>query len=100
MGGARKVTNAYTITVGKSEGKMPLWRARRRMEDDIIKADLKDVGCELDSTVSKDNPVAGSCQYGNEHYGSIKHGVIKEGLEHKMLDDIKFCSLSPHFTLI
>jgi hypothetical protein len=33
--------NAYKILVGKSEGKRPLGRARRRWED--IKTDLKEI---------------------------------------------------------
>jgi hypothetical protein len=35
---------AYTVLVGKPEGKRPLGRPRRRWEDNI-KADLKEVGC-------------------------------------------------------
>jgi hypothetical protein len=35
----------YRILVGKSEGKRPLGRPRRRREDNI-KADLKEVVCE------------------------------------------------------
>jgi hypothetical protein len=30
--------------VGKPEGKRPLWRPRRRLEDNI-KTDLQEVGC-------------------------------------------------------
>jgi hypothetical protein len=47
----RDVRNAYTILVGKSEGKGKLARPRRRW-DDNIRLDLrKGVGrCELDSS--------------------------------------------------
>jgi hypothetical protein len=34
----------YRVLVGKPEGKRPLWRPRRRWEDNI-KADLQEVGC-------------------------------------------------------
>jgi len=34
----------YRVLVGKSEGKRPLWRPRRRWEDNI-KMDLQEVGC-------------------------------------------------------
>ena len=36
---------AYRVLVGKSEGKRPLGRPRRRCEDNI-KMDLQEVGCE------------------------------------------------------
>jgi hypothetical protein len=34
----------YRVLVGKPEGKRPLWRHRRRWEDNI-KMDLQEVGC-------------------------------------------------------
>ena len=34
----------YRVLVGKREGKRPLWRPRRRWEDNI-KIDLQEVGC-------------------------------------------------------
>jgi hypothetical protein len=37
--------NAYNILVGKPAGKRPLRRHRRRW-DDIIKVDVKEIGCE------------------------------------------------------
>ena len=37
--------NAYTVLVGKPEGKRPLGRPRRRW-DDNIKMDLREVGCD------------------------------------------------------
>jgi hypothetical protein len=36
--------NAYRILVGKSEGKRPLGRPRRRWENNI-KADVRGIGC-------------------------------------------------------
>jgi hypothetical protein len=40
MGGVR---NAYSILVGKPEGRRPLGRPRRRWEDNI-KMDLREIG--------------------------------------------------------
>ena len=37
--------NAYRVLMGKSEGKGPLGRRRRRREDNI-KMDLREVGCD------------------------------------------------------
>ena len=37
----------YRGLVGKPEGKRPLWRPRRRWEDNI-KMDLQEVGCGMD----------------------------------------------------
>ena len=37
--------NTYRVLVGKPEGKRPLWRPRRRWEDNI-KMDLREVGCD------------------------------------------------------
>ena len=34
----------YSVLVGKTEGKGPLWRRRRKWEDNI-KMDVKEVGC-------------------------------------------------------
>ena len=42
MGEGRGV---YKVFVGKPEGKRPLWRPRRRWEDNI-KMELQEVGCE------------------------------------------------------
>jgi hypothetical protein len=41
MGEGRGV---YRVLVGKSEGKGPLWRPKRRWEDDIM-MDLQELGC-------------------------------------------------------
>jgi hypothetical protein len=37
--------NAYKFVIGKSEGKRPLGRRRRRWEDNI-RMDLRELGCE------------------------------------------------------
>ena len=37
--------NACRVSVGKPEGKRPLWRPRRRWEDNI-RMDLREVGCD------------------------------------------------------
>jgi hypothetical protein len=42
----REVKNAYKILIGKSEGKRPLGRPRRRWEDNI-KIDLREMGLEV-----------------------------------------------------
>jgi hypothetical protein len=34
----------YSVSVGKPEGKRPIWRPRRRWEDNI-KIDLQEIGC-------------------------------------------------------
>jgi hypothetical protein len=48
MGGAsstyRERRGIYMVLVGKSEGKRPLWRSRRRWENNI-KVGLLEVGC-------------------------------------------------------
>jgi hypothetical protein len=69
MGKERKV---YRVLMGKPEGKRPLGRPRHRWEDQIEK-DLWEIGwrkCRLDSVGSGQGPVAGSCEYGDEHSGS------------------------------
>jgi hypothetical protein len=40
----REERGVYRVLVGRSEGKRPLGRHRRRWEDNI-KADLQEVGC-------------------------------------------------------
>ena len=60
--------NAYRILVGKPEGKRPLWRPRRRWEDNI-KMDLREVGCDagdwIDLAEDRDQCQA-LCKDGNE----------------------------------
>jgi len=43
MGGGER-RGMYRVLVGKSEGKKPLWRTRRRWEGNI-EMDLQEVGC-------------------------------------------------------
>jgi len=40
----RERRGIYRVLVGEPEGKRPLWRPRRRWEDNI-KMDLQEVGC-------------------------------------------------------
>jgi len=54
-------------------GKRPLRRPRHKWENNI-KVDLKETGCELDSSGSGDGPVADSCEHNNQPLGSIKLG--------------------------
>jgi hypothetical protein len=67
---------AYRILMGKSEGKRPLGRHRRRWVDNI-KIDLREIGWDgmvwygLDRSDSGEGPVEGSCEHGNEPSGSI-----------------------------
>jgi hypothetical protein len=42
-----KMISAYNISVGKPEEKRPLGRTKRRWED-IIRMDLREIGCGLD----------------------------------------------------
>jgi hypothetical protein len=61
--------------ISKFDGKGPSGRPRRRWEDHL---DVK--GCELGSSGSRQDPVAGSCENGNEPSGSIKGGEFLEQL--------------------
>ena len=64
----------HRVLVGKSEGKRPLGRPRRRWEDNI-KMDLQEVGgVETGWSWLRIGQVAGTCEYGNELSGSIKCG--------------------------
>jgi hypothetical protein len=71
MGEGRGV---YRVLVGKSEGKRPLGRPRRRWEDNI-KMDLREM--RIDGTnwiqLAQDRVQwRAFCEYGDEHSGSIK----------------------------
>jgi hypothetical protein len=71
MGEERKVE-------GKPEGKRPLEKERRRWEDGI-RMDLGEIGfggCELDSTVSGQGPVADCCECGDEPSGSCATELV------------------------
>jgi hypothetical protein len=64
------------ILVGKPEGKRPLGRPKCRCKDNI-RMDLRDIGwrrCGLNASGSRQGPVAGPCEHGNEPSGSIKGG--------------------------
>jgi hypothetical protein len=75
MGEERKV---YKVLVGKPEGKRPLGRPRRRWEDGI-RMDLGEIGLGgggLDSTGSRQGPVAGCCECGDEPSGSCATELV------------------------
>jgi len=57
----------YKDLVGKPEGTRPLWRPRRRCEDNI-KMDIQEVGCGSLDWIE----LAATCECGNEPSGSIK----------------------------
>jgi len=66
----------YRVLVGKSEGKRPLWRPRRRWVDNI-RTDLQEVGCEYMDWIglAQDRGrVADACECCNEPLGSVKCG--------------------------
>jgi len=71
----------YRVLVGKSGGKRPLGRSRRRGEDNI-KMDLLEVGCAGKDWIElAQGQVAGTCECGNEHSGSIKCGEFLDWLK-------------------
>jgi hypothetical protein len=77
MGEERKV---YKVLVGKPEGKRPLARPRRRLEDGV-RMDLREIGfggCGLDSTGSGQGPVVGCCECGDEPSGSCATELVSE----------------------
>jgi len=61
---------AYRVLVGKSEGKRPIGRPRRRWVDNI-RMDLQEVGCWYVDWIglAQDRD---ACECGNETSGSIK----------------------------
>jgi hypothetical protein len=64
--------NAYSILASNPEGKRPLGRRRRKWEGNI-RMDLREIGWErVDWIYLAQDPLAGSCEYGNETLGSIK----------------------------
>ena len=62
MGGSCRASwerrGVYRVLMGKHEGKRPVWRPRRRREDNI-KMDLEEVGCGsmdwIDMAQNRDN---------------------------------------------
>jgi hypothetical protein len=68
----------YRVLVGKPEGKRPLGRPRRRWVDGI-RIVLRDIGlggCGLDSTGSRQGPVAGCGECGDEPSGSCTTELV------------------------
>jgi hypothetical protein len=63
--------NAYRLLVGKSEGKRPLERPRRRWVDNI-RMNLGEVGWVLWTGLVRWRQVECSCEFGIEPSGSIK----------------------------
>ena len=63
----------HKVLVGKPEAKRPLWRPRRRWEDNI-KMDLQEVGGSRGDwmELAQDRDGRGTCEYGKELSGSIK----------------------------
>jgi len=61
----------YRVLVGKSEGKRPFGRHRRRWEDNIM-MDLQDEGCGAWTESSWLRIGTGGGECGNEPSGSIK----------------------------
>jgi hypothetical protein len=70
--------HVYRVLVGKSEGKRPLGRPRRGLEDPI-KMDVQDVGCGGIDWIEMGQGrgrMAGTFECGNESSGSIKCGEL------------------------
>jgi hypothetical protein len=55
-------SNVYSVLVGKPEGKRPLGRPRRRLEDNI-KVDLRDIGWGDMDWIEDGNEPLGSTRY-------------------------------------
>jgi hypothetical protein len=73
-----EVRIAYSILVGKPEGKRPVGRPRRRWEDNI-RTDLREIEWEGVHWMHL-GPVSGPCEHGNEPSGSIKDEEFLEYL--------------------
>jgi hypothetical protein len=69
--------DVYRVLVGRSEGKRPLGRPRRRWQDNI-KMDLREIGIDEENCIqlAQESPVAGLCEHGNEPLGSIRRKDI------------------------
>jgi hypothetical protein len=78
----REKRNAHRILVGKSEGKRPLGRPRRRRIDNT-KMGLREIGWDgidwIDVAQDRDQ-FEGSYEHGNELSGSIKCSEVLEQL--------------------
>jgi hypothetical protein len=69
-----EMRNAYTISVGRPEGNIPLGRPRHRWKDNI-KMDLREIrfgGIDWIHLARDRDLVAGSYAHGNEPLGSKK----------------------------
>jgi hypothetical protein len=75
------VYRAYRVLVGKSEGKRPIGRPRRRWEDNI-EMDIQEVewGTWTGFIWLRIGQEAGTCECGNEPTSSIKCGEFLEWL--------------------
>ena len=63
----------YRVLVGKPEGRRPLARSRRRLNDNIKMAqESRYGGMEKIYMVQNKEQVAGPCEYGKENSCSIK----------------------------
>jgi hypothetical protein len=69
--------NVYKVLVGKTEGKGPLERPRRRWENGI-KMDLREIGLGMWSgfTWLRIGNVAGCCECGDEPSGSVPTELV------------------------
>jgi hypothetical protein len=76
------ISIGYRILLGRPEENKPLWRPRRKWEDNI-KMCLQDVGRGhgLDWTGSGQGQVSDFCECGNESAGSIKHREILDSMK-------------------
>jgi hypothetical protein len=70
-----EIRNAYSILVGKSEGRSPFGRPRHKWEDNI-KMDLREIGTEVVDWIhlAQDRDQWRALEYGNETLSSIKGG--------------------------
>jgi hypothetical protein len=84
-----KERKVYKVLVGKSEGKRPLGRPRRRWEDGI-RMDLREIGLGggggLDLTSSGQGPLKGCCECGDEPLGSCATELVSNGI-------VKICEM-------
>jgi hypothetical protein len=74
------VRGAYSILVGRAEGRRPLGRPRRRWEDNI-KMDLRDIGFGDADFINLDQDRdrwRALVNHGNEPSGSIKCGEFPD----------------------
>ena len=76
-----EMRGAYSLLVGKPEGKTQFGRPRRRWENNIKMVLQKSgMGHGLDCSGSVQEQVTGRFECGNEHSGSIKFGEFLDYL--------------------